>query len=88
MDDQDVEGIQLQHQAEEPIGTGLDDVVGIEIVEEQGLGRGVANLRGKAVDSEGVAIGSARCLTFLFASGHHGHHANYNDKRFLHYSTD
>ena len=58
-------------------------VVGVEVIEEHGLGRGVAHLSheaAKTVNSEGVAIGSTRCLTFIRASSHHGHRT-YNNER-------
>ena len=54
-------------------------MVGIEVIEEHGLGCGVAHLGNKTVktvDSEGVAIGSARCLTFIRATGRESQRTN------------
>ena len=62
-------------------------VVRIEIIEEHRFGRGITNFNGKTVGSEGVAVDSTRCLTFIRASDHEGHCTNDYKKEFLHYSA-
>ena len=59
-------------------------VVRVEVIEENGLGRGVTNLGHstvKTVNSEGVVVGSTRCLTFIRASGHHSQRTRNNERK-------